>query len=98
MDQQQDRQSQADDEVNPTRPLTQHFATGVIKTVTSVKTAKTLRKTDPFARLRRARRANLTCPLRSIPISTKTAIAAAPWIFIAQAFAVVSKSSGDGAR
>jgi hypothetical protein len=43
-----------------------------------VKTANALRKTDPFARLRRARHANLTCPLRSIPIITKIAIAAAP--------------------
>ena len=34
VDQQQDRQSQTDDEVNPTRPFTQHFATRVIKAVT----------------------------------------------------------------
>jgi hypothetical protein len=63
-----------------------------------VKTANALRKTDPFARLRRARHANLTCAVKSIPTSTKTAIAAAPWIFIAQAFALVSKSPGDAAR
>lgn len=63
-----------------------------------VKTANALRKIDPFARLRQARHANLTCALKSIPISSKTAIAAAPWIFIAQAFALVSKSSGHAAR
>ena len=61
------------------------------------KTANALRNIEPFARLRRARHANLTCALESIPISTKIAIAAAPWIFIAQVFALVSKSPGDAA-
>jgi hypothetical protein len=63
-----------------------------------VRSANALRKIDPFARLRRARHANRTCTLRSIPISTKTAIAAAPWIFIAQAFALISKSPAAAAR
>jgi hypothetical protein len=34
----------------------------------------------------------------SMPINTRIAIAAAPWIFIAQVFALVSKSPGDTAR
>jgi hypothetical protein len=63
-----------------------------------VKTVNALKKNDPFARLRRARHANLTCALKSIPISTNTAIAAAPWIFIAQVFEFVSKSPGDAPR
>jgi len=37
-------------------------------------------------------------PVRSIPTSTKIAIAAAPWIFIAHAFAPISKSPGDETR
>ena len=60
-----------------------------------VKMANAVRKIAPFARFRRARHANLTCTLRSTPSSTKTAIAAAPWIFIAQTFPLVSKSPVD---
>jgi hypothetical protein len=63
-----------------------------------VKMPNALRNTEPFARLRAARHANLTWPFKSIPINTKIAIAAAPWIFIAQIFALVSKSLGAAAR
>ena len=63
-----------------------------------VKAASALRNTEPFARLRPARYANLTWPLNSMPINTRIAIAAAPWIFIAQGFALTSKSPGDTAR
>jgi len=59
--------SQAHSEMNPTRPRTQSFAAGVIKAVAvMVKTANALRNTEPFARLRPARHANLTWPFKSI--------------------------------
>ena len=99
VDQQRDRQNQSYSEMNPTCPRTQLFAAQVIKAVAGDgQNGERTQKTDPFTRLRRARHANLTCPVKSMPISTKIAIAAAPWIFLAQVFALVSKSPGDAAR